>query len=178
MYRFKPIPMNCIKLKLKNICKIESTYCSDENIEVIVNICRGDMRKAINFLQRCKNNTNLISTTKESLENINSINIKLINEISGIIPNEQMVIFINKCIDRKYTEVDSLIQEFYNNAYSLTIQLNNIISNITYHPRLNTKQKSIIIENVISIDQSLLNGCDEYIQYTRLAYNIMNCIGE
>ena len=35
-------------------------------------------------------------------------------------------------------------------------------------------QKANIISNIVSIDQHLLNGCDEYIQYTRLAYNIMN----
>jgi replication factor C subunit 2/4 len=175
IYRFKPIPINLIQLRLIDICKQESTYCSDENIKTIINICRGDMRKAINFLQRCKNNTNLISTTKKSLENINTINIQLINEISGIIPKERMTAFIDKSIELDIATVNTMIKDFYSDAYSLTIQLNHIIEMIAHHKKLSTKQKALIIENIISIDQHLLNGCDEYIQYTRLGYNIMNC---
>lgn len=173
IYRFKPIPIDMIQLRLVDICKQESTYCSEENIKTIISLCRGDMRKAINFLQRCKNNTNFISTTKKSLENINSINIQLINEISGMIPREKMITFINKSIEQDITAVDGMIKEFYSDAYSLTVQLNHIIDIVAYHELLSTKQKSLIIENIISIDQHLLNGCDEYIQYTRLGYNIM-----
>ena len=176
IYRFKPIPIDQIKLRLIDICKQESTHCSDDNINKIINICRGDMRKAINFLQRCKNNTSLISTTKKSLESINTINVQLINEISGVIPQDKMLNFIDKCIELNVKDVDSIIHSFYSDAYSLTIQLNHIMEIIIYHKKLTTKQKSSIIENIISIDQHLLNGCDEYIQYTRLGYNIMNCL--
>ena len=135
------------------------------------------MRIAINFLQRCKTNTNFISTTKKSLENINEINIKLINEISGIIPSNIMNDFINSCIDLNIEKVDNYILNLYNNSYSLTIQLDHIIEIIAYHKTLSNKHKSLIIENIVSIDHNLLKGCDEYIQYTRLAYNIMNVVG-
>ena len=166
--------MDLIKQRLTDICKIESTYCSEENIKIIINICRGDMRKAINFLQRCKNNRNLINTTKKSLDNINGININLINEISGIIPNDMLDSFIESCINLDIKKVNSLIDSFYSNAYSLTIQLSHLIEKISYHKKLSTKQKALIIENIVSIDQHLLNGCDESIQYMRLGYNIMN----
>ena len=176
MYHFKPIPIDCIQKKLKEICISEETFCSDENIKIIINICRGDMRKAINFLQRCKTSINFISNTKKTLENINEINIKLINEISGIIPLDIMNNFINNCIEMNIEKVDCNISELYNNSYSLTIQLNHIIDIIAYHTKLSSKQKSYIIENIVSIDHNLLKGCDEYIQYTRLAYNIMYCM--
>ena len=178
MYHFKPIPLINIYNRLNTICAIESTYCSEENIKIIVNICRGDLRKAINFLQRCKNYKDFIPNNKESLKNINTINILLINEISGLIPIEQVTNFIDKCIECNKTNnfiiVDKIIKDFYNNAYSLTIQLPIIINLIAHHSILTSIQKANIISNIVSIDQHLLNGCDEYIQYTRLAYNIMN----
>jgi replication factor C subunit 2/4 len=173
LFRFKPIPIESIQKRLINICKSESTICSSENINNIINICRGDMRKAINFLQRCKNNKTLISTTKKSLENINTINIDLINEISGIIPINIMDEFINHCIEQNIPKVDNIIKYFHSNAYSLTIQLNHIIDRIVVHKQLTTIQKSHIIENIVSIDNNLLNGCDEFIQYIRLGYNII-----
>ena len=173
MYRFKPIPIVSIHKRLSEICKSESSYCSDENIKLIVDICRGDMRKAINFLQRCKNNKNLIATNKKTLNTLNNI---LINEISGIIPFEQIDNFLNKCISLNVKDVNNIIDDFYNSAYSLTHQLNYIIEKIVYNTKLSTKQKALIIETIVSIDQYLLNGCDEYIQYTRLGYCIMNAM--
>ena len=175
IFRFKPIPMDSIKQRLTDICKLESTFCSEENIKIIINICRGDMRKAINFLQRCKNNRNLISTTKKSLDTMNTININIINEISGIIPNNILDQFIDSCIELDIEKVDAMINSFYSDAYSLTIQLSHLIEKISYHKKLSTRQKAFIIENIVSIDQHLLNGCDESIQYMRLGYNIMNC---
>ena len=171
MYRFKPIPLVSIHKRLSEICKIEASYCSDENIQLIVDISRGDMRKAINFLQRCKNNKNLIAINKKTLNNLNNA---LINEISGIIPPEKINNFLDKCISLNVEEVNNIVEEFYNSAYSLSIQLNYIIEKIVYNTKLSTKQKALIIETIVSIDQHLLNGCDEYIQYTRLGYCIMN----
>jgi replication factor C subunit 2/4 len=174
MYRFKPIPILEIKNRLKDICSIEDIYCSDENIKIIINICRGDMRKAINFLQRCKNHRYFLPMGETKLyDSINDINIQLINEISGIIPQDQMITFIDRCIDQDISQVENIINNFYNNAYSLTIQLNHIINHITMCCRLSSTSKSLIIEKIVSIDQHLLNGCDEYIQFYRLAYNII-----
>jgi replication factor C subunit 2/4 len=174
IYRFKPIPIINIKNRLKNICDVESIHCSDENINIIINICRGDMRKAINFLQRCKNHKYFLpSNNNNVLKYVDSVNIQLINEISGIIPQEQLSTFIEKCIDQDINSVETIINEFYNNAFSLTIQLNYIINLIIQNTRLSTKNKSLIIEKICTIDQHLLNGCDEYIQFLKLAYNII-----
>ena len=172
MYRFKPIPIENIFSRLKYICKSEITYCSDENINIIINICRGDMRKAINFLQRCKNYKQFSPYTKKSLDDIDSININLINEISGIIPKNEMIEFIDTCIDNNMMKVDEIVDRFYKNAYSLTIQLNHIIDIIAQHKILTSLQKSKIVDTIMSIDNNLLNCCDEYIQYVRLAYAI------
>ena len=136
------------------------------------------MRKAINCLQRCKNHIQFYSdnTDNNNINNINNINTNLIFEISGLIPYDTMCLFINNCINKNIDEVDNNIIFFINNAYSLTIQLYHMIEIINKidDNKLTTKMKSLIIENIILIDNHLLNGCDEYIQYTNLAYNIMN----
>lgn len=173
MYRFKPINTEAIYTKLKAICIEENIICNDDNIYKIIDISRGDMRKAINCLQRCKNHKQFYSDTSKDSNDINNININLICEISGIIPYDILLNFINNCIDKNNKDVENNIQFFINNAYSLTIQLYHIIEIINKHKILTTKMKSLIVENIISIDNHLLNGCDEYIQYTRLAYNIM-----
>jgi replication factor C subunit 2/4 len=172
MYRFKPVPNNLINIKLNKICNNEGTIISNENINYIVNICRGDMRKAINFLQRCKNFKKFISNDKHS--DLNKINSDLINIISGIIPNDMLVDFINTCINQNMKKADEMIKYFYTNSYSLTIAIPYLLNIIINHNKLNDNIKSLIVQKLLSIDNYLINGCDENIQYNRLAYSIMH----
>ncbi len=171
MYRFKPVPNKLIHNKLKKICDIEGTIISNENIDYIVNICRGDMRKAINFLQRCKNFKQFLSKTEE--KKLNKINNDLINTISGIIPNELLIKFVDICINNNMNEVDNMIKYFYTSSYSLTVAIPYLLNIIIHHSKLTDKIKALIVQKILSIDNFLLNGCDENIQYNRLAYSIM-----
>ena len=40
--------------------------------------------------------------------------------------------------------------------------------------KFTSKQKAFIINKIVKIDQNLIKGCNEYIQFMRLVYNIMN----
>jgi replication factor C subunit 2/4 len=168
MYRFKPIKKDIICKKLTDICIKEGTTISDENIQLVEKISRGDLRKAINFLQRCRNFKEYISNT----DKINSINKDIIETISGIVNIDLIKEFVDICIDGKMEKADIIINDFYKKSFSLTIIIPYLIDIIIYHTKLNDKVKSEIIQTILSIDNFLLNGCDEYIQYNRLAYNI------
>ena len=169
LYRFKPIPKQNIIIKLKDICTKEGTLISDECINMVEKISRGDLRKAINFLQRCRNFKHLIN------KDINNINRELIETMSGVIPNNIIVEFIEECIKgSNMDKVDKMINNFYQQSYSLTIMIPYILDIIIHHKKLNDNIKSLIIQKILSIDNYLLNGCDENIQYNRLAYSIMH----
>ena len=160
LLRFKPINNKKILEKLKDICKHQNINCSDNNLNKIVDICRGDLRKSINFLQRCYKNNNII-------------NEDIINNISGIIPESKIDIFINNCLLKNTDLINNLIEEFYNNSYSLTNQINYMINKIINYD-IEDKKKSRIILKLLDIDYNLNNGCDEYIQYYNLAYFIIS----
>jgi replication factor C subunit 2/4 len=170
LYRFKPIPKKNIHSKLKDICLKEGTYIDNKSIEMVEMISRGDLRKAINFLQRCRNFKSLVSK-----DNINIINAELIETMSGIISNNILVEFIDNCIDNSINntnKIDKMINDFYQQSYSLTIMIPYILEIIIHHKKLNDNVKSLIVQKILSIDNFLLNGCDENIQYNRLAYSI------
>ena len=169
LYRFKPIPKENICLKLKDICLKEGTNISDESVEMIESISRGDLRKAINFLQRCRNFKNLINTNDNNI-----INNELIETMSGIIPHKMIVDFVEACINNNNSMnlVDKMINDFYQQSYSLTIMIPYILNIIIHHKKLTDNVKSLIVQKLLSIDNYLINGCDENIQYNRLAYSI------
>ena len=172
LYRFKPIPKENICLKLKDICLKEGTNISNESVEMIESISRGDLRKAINFLQRCRNFKNLINTTDNNI-----INNELIETMSGIIPHKMIVDFVEASIytsinNNSMNLVDKMINDFYQQSYSLTIMIPYILNIIIHHKKLTDNVKSLIVQKLLSIDNYLINGCDENIQYNRLAYSI------
>jgi len=168
VYRFKPVPKENIHKKLKEICVKEGSVISDETIMMVEQISRGDMRKAINFLQRCRNFKNFITDVKK----VDSINNSMVEMASGMIDNKTLVSFIEDCIKGNMDNVNKIIEDFHNESYSLTIQIPTIINYIIYKPKMSDDVKSKICELLLSIDNFLLNGCDEYIQYNRLAYGI------
>ena len=177
MFRFRPIPIKEIKNKLLSICQQENIHCSKKNIGKIIKISRGDLRKAVNLLQKCKRNKNFISTDKK-VKSIDSINEELIDEISGIIPIDKLRNFILYCINVDIEKVETAINNFNNDAYSLTNQIdtiaNLIIKDTEISNKLSNNTISLIIQKLVEIDQHLIKGCDEYIQFYRLGYYIMS----
>lgn len=159
LLRFKPIDEKYNCKKINSICKNENIHISEENINNILKICRGDLRKSINFIQRCSKYNN-------------NINKDIINEISGYIPLNIINRFINTCYSKNITEMNKYIEYFYNNAYSLTNQIKILIDIIMEDNKFNDKQKSQIILKLVEIDKCLLNNGDEYIEYYKLGYFI------
>ncbi len=88
IFRFKPIPDTIIKKQLGTICKNEKFKVSNDVFVKICNYCRGDLRKAINFLQRCNNCFG---------DKITSL---VIDEISGVIHNDRLKKFLNDSFDK------------------------------------------------------------------------------
>lgn len=172
LFRFKPIEKNKIKEKLNNICLQENIYCSDKTINRIINICSGDLRKAVNLLQKCKNNKSYFSNKYIMEKDI--INKKLIYEISGIISKKKLKKIIDYAIDKNESKVIFYINKFFYSSYSLLNQLDSILNIILKSKRLNNNQKKKIIKVITDIDQYLIKGCDEYIQIYKLFYLIMN----
>ena len=161
LFRFKPIPDNIIKKQLGQISEIEKFNCTNEVLDKICSYCRGDLRKAINFLQRCNNCFG------------NKITSMVIDEISGVVNQDMLEKFIKNCINKKEKEVLQFIEYFYYSGYSLVNQIYSL-HNIIIKAKIEDKIKCKIILILIEIDQNLIKGSDELIQINKLAYFIMS----
>jgi len=160
LFRFKPVDSDEIIGKLKYICVCEKFTCPDKLFEKIVNICRGDLRKAINLLQKCYNSYG------------DKVNEELLDEMSGIIPHDKFIKLMNFIIKKDINTVDTIINNLFLEGYSMVNQI------ITFHDyiinlNLPSDKKSNILCKIADIDQNLIKGCDEYIQFMKLVYHIM-----
>ena len=164
LFRFRPIPHKQIIDKLNEIVKDEKMKCSKKNLIKIVKLCRGDLRKAVNFLQRCHNSFG------------NKINNELLDEISGIIKEKELLNYLCKLKEMDTESIDIIVKEFYNKGYSLVNQILPIHELIIKDKDFTSKQKSSILEKLVEIDHNLIKGCDEFIQFMRLSYFIMSIL--
>ena len=158
LFRFKPIEKNLIFDKLKDISKLEKVKISDEDINKIIEISRGDLRKAINSLQKY-----------QSI----SCNITL-DELAGFISLDRLENWLNNCINKKEADVFEFTQTFFDEGYSLVNQIINIKNMILKSKLISDENKCMIIIKLMDIDQNLIKGCDEYIQFLKLGYYISN----
>lgn len=160
LFRFKPIESDEIIKKLKSICEKENFNCPNKLLDKIVNICRGDLRKAINLLQKCYNSYG------------EKINEELLDEMSGIIPTEKFNKLMNYIFNKDIINVDKYVSQLSQEGYSM---VNQILSfhNYIIESNIDSDKKSNILCKIAYIDQDLIKGCDEYIQFMKLAYHIM-----
>ena len=161
LFRFKPINQEHIIKKLKYICNEEKFNISDEILNKIIKISRGDLRKAINLLQKYFNMYQ------------NNFNISLLDEFSGFIPQQIFNILIENIYKKDYIQVDNNINKIILDGYSLVLQISLFHNYILNTDKLSSIQKSKIMFKLAEIDQNLIEGCDEYILFFNLVYFIM-----
>ena len=161
LFRFKPINQEHILKKLKYICNQEKFNISEEILNKIIKISRGDLRKAINLLQ---NYFNIYQ---------NNFNISLLDEFSGFIPQETFNNLLQNIHYKNYKQVDNIINKIILDGYSLVLQISLFHNYILNTDKLSSIQKSNIMIKLAEIDQNLIEGCDEYILFYNLVYFIM-----
>ena len=164
LFRFKPIKETEIITKLKYICEQENFICEETFLIQIVKNCRGDLRKAINFLQKCYNTYG------------NILNQDILNEISGVIAKDTFDILIDAIINKNSQLIDEIINEIVNNGYSLVNQILHFDTFIKNNKSFSSKIKSLLSIKLTEIDNNLLKGGDEYIEFMRLAYDFSKII--
>jgi replication factor C subunit 2/4 len=163
LFCFKPICDTDIYNKLNIIRKLENVNCNDELINRIVKISRGDLRKAINYLQKCYNSSN------------NFYNNDILDQVSGILPDKIFQVIITCIFNKDLFNLNLLVKNIILEGYSLVNQIV-LFHDYFINSNLTNIQKSKILLKISDIDQNLIKGCDEYIQFIRLIYYIVSVI--
>jgi len=163
IFCFKPILDLDIYNKLKYISEKENFNYTDILLNKIIKIVRGDLRKAINLLQKCYN-----------LYNEKDIN-DMLDEVSGIIKQVQFDELIENINNKNFNAINKNIENIILNGYSLINQII-LFHDYIINADLTNEQKSQIIIKLTDVDQNLIKGCDEFIQFIRLVYYIVNII--
>ncbi len=150
IYRFKNLSHSAIINMLINISKKESITISNKSMDKIIDYCDGDLRKAINTLQRLK----FLSTNEISDDILNDISIKIsLKNFSNLIDK------LSK--SPSYKEILNITRFFMKNGYGGNIILREMSKKIITSDKLSDQQKALIFLKLSSLDNLLNNSSDE-----------------
>lgn len=165
-----PLSSRCMKLRFQNISteslkeiirRIKNITVDDDCIEYIYKICNGDLRKAINLIQRASYIDTII--TKDIIE-----------DISGHIPK---VIIDNIWGQLKETrdirEILQIAKNFCNNGYSTLCLIKCLFDKVINDSSINDQDKANILISISDIEHCINDNANEYIQIIKL-FTLLN----
>lgn len=164
-FRFKPINEISMKDKLKNVADAEHFPISEDILNKLVELAKGDARHAIMTLQHLKYIYDYQGkvTIEDVYKTTNYLPIEVIDNLWT-----KALISPNSTIKTIKSEIYELRQKGYS-IHTVIEQLNN---NLIKRKDLNDHQKSIICMSTGQIEKMLIDGADEYLQLFNLLSTI------
>lgn len=156
-FKFSPLSQPDIAIKIKEITNHMNIKITQDGIETITKISKGDMRKVINILQ----------STSMIYKIVNNVNV---SKCVGYPSNENISFIMNELLTQNIkTAYTNIQQKIYENGYALSdilielvdILINNFVSN---NNKLSQKKFCNILINLRNIEMNLTLCPDENIQ--------------
>ncbi|AWU75247.1 uncharacterized protein C5L36_0B04950 [Pichia kudriavzevii] len=164
-FRFKSLNKELGLQRLRYIANQENLGIGDDELNEILDVSEGDLRRAVNLLQ-------CVSTVFND-----STNLK-IKELFGELPDslikETITVLKSKNLSQvaKFTE-SSLIAQGYSASFVLLGIHDELLIK---DPTLSTLQKNQISQILWKADMRVSNGCNESVQILNCMYNLCNVL--
>lgn len=156
-FRFTPIPISQMEIKLSKIAKNENINIKNKYINTICISSEGDMRKAITYLQ----NTKYIK-----------IDDKSINNLCNIYSDSDCQKIIDICEEGKIYKIINHIKFLKREGISVINVLRTLVKKILVNQYISESNKSKILFLISNTERKVVLGADEYIQLLNIIFKI------
>jgi replication factor C subunit 2/4 len=159
--RFKPITITNVINKLKYISIKENIQIDDSGLESLAKISNGDLRKSILILQNVKYLK--IDSDEKQISNSD------IYDMCKYISDEQINKYIQSIINNKnMNNIINVTNDIFNNGYIINSIIVKIVNYLIYNTEISDKNKSKLLFEMSTIEKSINDGADEYIQLLKI----------
>eukprot|EP01104_Vermistella_antarctica_P015813 TRINITY_DN5263_c0_g2_i1.p1 TRINITY_DN5263_c0_g2~~TRINITY_DN5263_c0_g2_i1.p1 ORF type:complete len:346 (-),score=61.87 TRINITY_DN5263_c0_g2_i1:69-1106(-) len=156
-FRFKSLQEETMHARINHICSEEGIVLTPEALRALSDISGGDLRKAITLLQSAYR-LNGANITKENLV-----------EISGLVPREVVVKFMDVCRTESFEKVQEEVTELIANAYPVNSVVAQLFDEMKNDKALSGVEKAAIAQEIARADEVLTDGGDEMLQLLQVA---------
>lgn len=163
-FRFQPIAAPLMLERLESICKDENVNLTDNKIlEHLISVCDGDLRQAITILQ---------SACRLAGPN-NTIDLDIIQEVSGFIPRRYINRFIAICKSKSIERMEEYVLDLINEGYTASQFLHQLHDWLLTQSNMSDTGLAKITPAFALAEYRFCDGSDEYIQLLYVTSVIM-----
>jgi len=163
LFKFKPLSKEEVTEKINEVVKIENIKIDVDAINAIYDICEGDMRSALNYLQSAASTTEHIK--KETIYNV-----------SNAAQPKDILNLIDACLAGNFLESRKYLETLlFDQGLSGEDIISQLYKKIVSYPedKLNIKHKIQIIDKIAEINFRLVEGANDRIQLEALLAQII-----
>jgi len=161
-FRFRPLRVDMIEERLKFICTEENVNIAPDACKALIDICEGDLRKAITTLQSVARLGAGEQVTSEQVQ-----------EITGLIPSRFLSSLRDVSTSGNVDKVQAFLDDFMMEGFAASQLLLQLHEMVLEDLDLHDDAKAEICLKIAIVDHKLLEGADEYLQLLDLATVLM-----
>jgi len=162
-FRFQSLPAASMKERLLKISENEGCHFDSEQIDEILKVAQGDMRRAVTTLQ-----------SAHALSVAGPISIGDLNELAGVPPPDVVDNIWNNLTT--FDKLQGAVENVCLEGYASQAILNALSKKVIVDPTLNEISKAKVSIRIAEAEKNLVDGADEYLQLMNVCSLALTCM--
>ncbi|CAI4226296.1 unnamed protein product [Auanema sp. JU1783] len=156
-FRFKPLPVDDQLTRLKFICQNENVTADDNALTTLINLCEGDLRKSVGYLQA-------LASTQQTIDG------EFLRQVTGSIADDMLDRTLKNLSTASKPTVYTMTENIMREGYSAKQFMHQLLNRLIDHEYLTDMQKAEIFEKMSVCEMRLINGANEFLQLLDLFF--------
>jgi len=162
-FRFQPLPAESMKERLTLISEAEKCNLEDDQLDEILRLAEGDMRRAVTTLQ-----------SAHALSAAGPLNKDMLAELAGL-PPPSVVDSIWKSMGTSFDKMQSAVEHVCAEGFSASALLVALSKKVVQDPNLNNMSKAKMSIRIAEAEKNLVDGADEFLQLMTVCTLALTC---
>lgn len=166
-FRFQALPAESMKARLADICQAEKCPLNEKQIDTILNLSEGDMRRAVQTLQ----SVHALGNKQVSLDEAD------IADLVGLPPAKVVDDLLQAILDSQgiFEKVQTAVEEVCLAGYSAQTLLGCLLQRFVTMPQLDELGRAKLAIRIAEAEHCMMDGADEYLQLMTVCGLAMQC---
>ena len=154
-----------MKARLTSIVKAEQCLVQEEELDFILRLCEGDMRRAV--------------TTLQSAHALNQhVDADALAEMAGLPPASAVDVLMTALGQNSFSVMQTAVENVCAEGYSAQVILQALSQRIVPSTELDELSKANLSIRIAEAEKNLVDGADEYLQLMTVCSLAMACLEE